>query len=1140
MSSITQRLGTWLKSALTLVPGAVVLLVALVVQHALVFPLLLLAQALLAAGFAVALGYRLEHSFRALVLRRGVVLLVWLALYSALVALTIGVPMMRLLGDGSVQNAVLLSAGFLLTVVALIRLWPVFGLALLWDEAYPEIRSGSWIFTALKRTFQFGWHLTGDAREPSFGSSILVTISLLLLIVPALAVAGLYGHVPSELPELVLLIYALGFSPLAHLTILWRTERLLWSDEEDAEETSGDPAAAAPTLPLAAASAVAVEPPPAAPSLPLTASKLERDATLLNAAAHGNLPEVQALLRQGADPNAVPGRNDRDQRTPLMSAVTQPDLTMLRSLLQFRADPNLAVNGMTPLLLAVRDTLAGRPEAVLTLLANGADPTVQNSDGFSPLHYAAMTADPASAAMLLDAGAPLEALNRDGLTALAVAARASNDAVIQLLLERHAATDPARGLPVLLAAAAAADDAPQPIRRLLKARANVHATDKLGRSALHVAALHGHGEIVELLITAGANINLRDAQGVTALMEAARAGANRVLQRLVFRKPDASAVDGKGRNALHLACLSRQANADTVRALLGIGVDPETRNHDGKRPVELAAQAGRWPLVLVLAPDWPVPEAVAVTAPEALASELTATATEGERLRLLNEALLHGRLPITAELLALTPAIEPARLADLLPSALERDQADAVVVLLRHGLDLAAAESPLLLAIRHNPLPLATIDTLLQAGAAPGAGVLLPLLIGAEAETDAARRAHVEAIALDMIERGADLFASDGQRRSLLHHAAGGPWPRLLAEGLRRGLDPNQADARGQSPLQAAVGGRHPGAEPLLRCLLRYGADPERAAADGQTALGLALHLGRHDLSAWLRWHPWRLPARPLRDEDLPAAAQSGDLEAVRKLQALGIAIDAQDAQGCTALLRAAGGGHAALVESLLAQGAAVGSAAAGGATALTAAVSAHQDAIVTRLIAAGAEVDQTRSGGITPLMIAAALGADSIVQALLVRGADATRADSIGNTALHAIAQFAWAASDAEPARSVIERLLDAGGNLNARDHDGDSPLLLLLGSRADAGLPSTNPGLLALLKLLLARDADLGAQNLRGVSVLHAAAMHGLREIIDCLLVHGADPRRRDAIGRNAYEVAVLLGYVDLAARLKQGEAK
>jgi len=1139
MSSLTQRLGSWSKSALTLVPGAVVLLVALVVQHALVFPLLLLAQALLAAGFAAALGYRLEHSFRALVLRRGVVLLVWLALYSALVAVTIGVPMMRLLGDGSVQNAVLLSAGFLLTVMALIRLWPVFGLALLWDEAYPEIRSGSWIFTALKRTFQFGWHLTGDAREPSFGSSILVTISLLLLIVPALAVAGLYGHVPSELPELVLLIYALGFSPLAHLTILWRTERLLWSDEEDAEETSSDPAtAAAPLLPLAAVPAAAVE--SALPPLPVTASKLERDATLLNAAAHGNLTEVQALLRQGADPNALPGRNDRDQRTPLMSAVTQPDLAMLRSLLQFRADPNLAVNGMTPLLLAVRDSLVGRPEAVLTLLANGADPTVQNSDGFSPLHYAAMTADPASAAMLLDAGAPLEVLNRDGLTALAVAARASNDAVIQLLLERHAATDPARGLPVLLAAAAAADDAPQPIKRLLKARANVHATDKLGRSALHVAALHGHGEIVELLITAGANINLRDAQGVTALMEAARAGANRVLQRLVFRKPDASAVDGKGRNALHLACLSRQANADTVRALLGIGVDPEARNVDGKRPVELAAQAGRWPLVLVLAPDWPVPEAVAVTAPEAQASELTATATEGERLRLLNEALLHGRLPIAAELLALTPVIEPARLADLLPSALERDQADAVALLLRHGLVLTGTESPLLLAIGHNPLPLATIDTLLQAGAAPGGGVLLPLLIGAEAETDAARRAHVEAIALDMIERGADLFASDGQRRSLLHHAAGGPWPRLLAEGLRRGLDPNQADARGQSPLQAAVSGRHPGAEPLLRCLLRYGADPERAAADGQTALGLALHLGRHDLSVWLRWQPWRLPARPLRDEDLPAAAQCGDLEAVRKLQALGIAIDAQDAQGCTALLRAAGGGHAALVESLLAQGAAVGSAAAGGATVLTAAVSAHQDAIVTRLIAAGAEVDQTRSGGITPLMIAAALGADSIVQALLVRGADATRADLIGNTALHVIAQFAWAASDAEPARRVIERLLDAGGNLNARDHHGDSPLLLLLGSRADAGVPSTNPGLLVLLKLLLARGADLGAQNLRGVGVLHAAAMHGLREIIDCLLAHGADPRRRDAIGRNAYEVAVLLGYVDLAARLKQGETK
>lgn len=1138
MSPIAKRLTAWFKSTLTLLPGAVALLAALYVQHPLVFPLLLLAQSLLAAGFALALGYRLEHSFSALVLRRGAVFLVWLALYSALVAGTIGVPMMRLLSDGSVLNAVLLSGGFLLTVLALIRLWPVFGLALLWDEAYPEVRSGSWIVTALKRTGEFGWHLTGDAREPSFGSSILVTMSLLMLIVPALAVAGLYGHVPSELPELVLLIYALGLSPLAHLTILWRTERLLWSDEEDAEEVTtavAEPPAGRPTTAETAVVGSPLEP----PSAPLPTSKLALDATLLNAAAHGNLAEAETLLRQGADPNALPGRNDRDQRTPLMSAVTQANLSLLRSLLQYRADPNLAVNAMTPLLLAVRDTLVGRPEAVLTLLANGADPTVHSADGNSPLHYAAMTTDPATAAMLLDAGAPLETLNREGLTALAVAARANNDAVLKLLLERHAATDPPRGLPVLLAAAAAADDAPQPIKRLLKARANVHAIDKLGRSALHVAALHGHGEVVEVLIAAGANINLRDAQGVTALMEAARAGANRVLQRLVFRKPDASAVDGKGRNALHLACQSRQSNADTVRTLLGIGADAEARNHDGKRPVDLAAQAGRWPLVLVLEPDWPVPEAVAVAAPEVLASELSATATEGERLRLLNEALLHGRLLIAAELLGLTPAIGPARLADLLPSALERDQADAVCLLLRHGLALAGAEPPLLLAIRHNPLPLATIDALLQAGAAPGGGVLLPLLIGAETETDAARRAHVEAIASDMIERGADLFASDGQRRGLLHHAASGPWPNLLSVGLRRGLDPNQTDARGQSPLHAAVAGRHREVEPLLRELLRFGADPERAAADGQTALGLALHLGRHDLSSWLRWSQWRLPARPLRDEDLPSAARTGDLEAVRKLHTLGIALNAQDAQGCTALLRAAGGGHAALVEWLLAQGAAVGTAAISGATALTAAVSAHQDAIVTRLIAAGADVDQTRSGGITPLMIAAALGADSIVQALLVRGADASRADTIGNTALHAIAQFAWAAADAEPARTVIERLLDAGGNLNARDADGSSPLLLLLGSRADAGLPVNNHGLLALLKLLLARGADPGAQDLRGVSVLHAAAMHGMIEITDALLAHGADPKRRDAIGRNAYEIAVLLGYVDLAARLKQGDA-
>src|SRR5690606_21603012 len=134
---------------------------------------------------------------------------------------------------------------------------------------------------------------------------------------------------------------------------------------------------------------------------------------------------------------------------------------------------------------------------------------------------------------------------------------------------------------------------------------------RLGRSALHAAALHGHGDCADVLVAAGAQVNARDSHGVTPLMEAARAGANRVLSRLVFRKPDPAPTDAQGRNALHLACASKQANLETVKALLALGIDREARTRDGRSAVDIAAAGGRWDLVAAIDPSAPRPATLA-------------------------------------------------------------------------------------------------------------------------------------------------------------------------------------------------------------------------------------------------------------------------------------------------------------------------------------------------------------------------------------------------------------------------------------------------------------------------------------------------------------------------------------------------
>ena len=356
-------------------------------------------------------------------------------------------------------------------------------------------------------------------------------------------------------------------------------------------------------------------------------------------------------------------------------------------------------------------------------------------------------------------------------------------------------------------------------------------------------------------------------------------------------------------------------------------------------------------------------------------------------------------------------------------------------------------------------------------------------------------------------------------------------WPRLLQRLIAHGVDLDARDSHGMSALHLAAA---LGRLDELKQLIAAGAAPDRRAADGQTPLGVALAAGRRDLAGWLDWRGWRLPRRPLKPVDLPAAAIVGDIDAVRRLLDLGLPVNAVDNQGCSALLRAAGGGHRALVELLLERGADPTLAANTGATPLSAAVSMRQLEIVERLLESGAGLEQRLPGDVTVLMLAAALGLPELVARLLQGGADLHAVDAQGLTPLHCAALYGFTARDRTRLVALLDALLLAGADPQRTATGGATPLLLLLGARAEPGTPSAEDVVLSGVERLFDEDVRLDARDQRGFGPLHLAGLHGLLRVAQVLLREGADPDQRDLLNRSPREIALMRGYVDVAAEL------
>jgi ankyrin repeat protein len=254
--------------------------------------------------------------------------------------------------------------------------------------------------------------------------------------------------------------------------------------------------------------------------------KGDKHFNLILAADKGYDQEVLRLLNEGAYINT----RTSEGVTPLMYAVENHHVMVVKILLANGADPNLVDFDGTPALIpAVKK---GNPEIVELLIRKGAEINKRDEFKRTPLMYAVWYNDFLLTDMLIYYDADVNLTDNKGNSALNIAAFYGYTDIVKLLTEH---------------------------------KATLEKPDNKKFTPLHSSSQNGHLPVVDYLLSQGVNTSLKTNAGYTALAIAVKNNHYRVTESLIDKGADVNTNVAIATSPLNIAKTNRN---DSISNLL--------------------------------------------------------------------------------------------------------------------------------------------------------------------------------------------------------------------------------------------------------------------------------------------------------------------------------------------------------------------------------------------------------------------------------------------------------------------------------------------------------------------------------------------------------------------------------------------